>query len=119
MGSEMCIRDRDNGGMISKPNYSEHTAKLIDDEVRTLVDECYKLATETLENNLDILHAMKEALMEYETIDSEQVDDLMNRRKVRPPKDWDNTASNNESDDLPEAEASSNDSPIGGTAEEK
>ena len=111
--------DEDNGGMISKPNYSEHTAKLIDDEVRTLVDECYKLATETLENNLDILHAMKEALMEYETIDSEQVDDLMNRRKVRPPKDWDNTASNNESDDLPEAEASSNDSPIGGTAEEK
>jgi cell division protease FtsH len=37
---------------------------------------------------MDVLHAMKDALMEYETIDSEQVDDLMERRPVRPPHDW-------------------------------
>ena len=42
-----------------------------------------------LEDNRDILEAMKDALMEYETIDADQVDDLMARRKVRPPHQWD------------------------------
>ena len=41
-----------------------------------------------LTDNIDILHAMKEALMKYETIDSDQVDDLMARITVRPPADW-------------------------------
>jgi cell division protease FtsH len=44
---------------------------------------------ELLQDNRDILESMKDALMEYETIDADQVDDLMSRRKVRPPKDWD------------------------------
>ena len=111
--------DENSGGMISKSNYSEHTAKLIDDEVRALVDECYKLATETLEKNLDILHSMKDALMEYETIDSEQVDDLMNRKKVRPPKNWDTTAGPDPEEDLSTSDTKDKDSPIGDAAEEK
>jgi cell division protease FtsH len=68
--------------------YSEDTSREIDEEVRRIVDECYGRATKILEDNLDILHAMKDALMEYETIDSEQVDDLMARKPVRPPHDW-------------------------------
>lgn len=68
--------------------YSEDTSREIDEEVRRIVDECYGRATQILEDNLDILHAMKDALMEYETIDSEQVDDLMARKPVRPPHDW-------------------------------
>ena len=72
------------------PNFSDHTSKLIDEEVRQLVDECYDKAKNILEENIDILHAMKDALMEYETIDSEQVDDLMARKKVRPPAGWSN-----------------------------
>ena len=43
----------------------------------------------------NILHSMKDALMEYETLDSDQVDDLMNRRAVRPPKDWDDIGGGN------------------------
>ncbi|WP_281167771.1 ATP-dependent zinc metalloprotease FtsH [Marinimicrobium agarilyticum] len=69
-------------------NYSGETSKMIDQEVRRIIDECYKRAEQILRENRDILEAMKDALMEYETIDSEQVDDLMNRRKVRPPRDW-------------------------------
>ncbi|TQV74512.1 ATP-dependent zinc metalloprotease FtsH [Exilibacterium tricleocarpae] len=74
-------------GMATK-NYSSATAKMIDEEVRRITDECYQTADKILNENRDILESMKDALMEYETIDSEQVDDLMNRRKVRPPHDW-------------------------------
>jgi cell division protease FtsH len=70
------------------PNYSGATSKIIDEEVRRIVDECYKRAETILHENRDILEAMKDALMEYETIDAEQVDDLMARKKVRPPRDW-------------------------------
>ncbi len=70
------------------PQYSGETSKSIDKEVRRIIDETYKRAETILEENRDILEAMKDALMEYETIDAEQVDDLMARRKVRPPKDW-------------------------------
>ena len=72
------------------PQHSGETAKLIDEEVRRVIDETYERAKDILEQNKDILEAMKDALMEYETIDAEQVDDLMARKKVRPPKDWHN-----------------------------
>jgi cell division protease FtsH len=75
------------GGATTK-QYSDGTSHDIDDEVRTIIDRCYERATTILRENEDILHAMKNALMEYETIDSEQVDDLMERRKVRPPREW-------------------------------
>ena len=69
-------------------NFSGATSQRIDEEVRRIIDECYATARRLLEENVDILHAMKAALMEYETLDSEQVDDLMARRAVRPPRDW-------------------------------
>ena len=71
--------------------YSEDTAREIDVEVRRVLDESYDRARKILEDNIDVLHAMKDALMEYETIDSEQVDDLMARKPVRPPRDWHDT----------------------------
>jgi len=74
-------------GMATQ-QYSGETSKQIDEEVRSIVDQTYKRAKDILEESRDILEAMKDALMEYETIDAEQVDDLMARRKVRPPKDW-------------------------------
>ena len=73
------------------PQYSGATSKVIDEEVRRIVDDCYVRAQKVLDDNRDILEAMKNALMEYETIDSDQVDDLMARRKVRPPRDWHDT----------------------------
>jgi len=88
----------DDSGMPGAGNvhYSGETSKQIDQEVRAIIDDTYGRAQKLLEDNRDILEAMKDALMEYETIDSEQVDDLMQRRKVRPPKDW----HNNDTDDL-------------------
>lgn len=74
-------------GMATQ-QYSDDTSRHIDEEVRRIIDECYARAEKILEDNRDILEAMKDALMEYETIDAEQVDDLMARRKVRPPRDW-------------------------------
>ena len=68
--------------------YSDETSKFIDEEVKRIIDDCYARAKQILEDNRDILEAMKDALMEYETIDSEQVADLMARRPIRPPREW-------------------------------
>lgn len=73
---------------------SNQTAALVDAEIKRILDDCYQRAYRVLNENIDILHAMKDALMEYETLDSDQVDDLMQRRSVRPPKNWDNPDQN-------------------------
>ena len=78
---------------IPSSSYSSDTAREIDIEVRKVLDDCYNRSVKILKDNIDILHAMKDALMDYETIDSEQVDDLMERKKVRPPYDWDDSGS--------------------------
>ena len=66
---------------------SDETAKIIDSEVRLLSDRNYQRAEAILKENIDILHAMKDALMKYETIDAKQIDDLMARQEVREPRD--------------------------------
>jgi cell division protease FtsH len=104
-------------GMPGGKNYSAQSSNDIDEEVRRIVDESYAEAQKILEQNIDILHAMKAALMEYETIDNNQVEDLMNRVKVRPPKDWDTPASSKSEDDIPSPEPDGA-SPIGDAAEE-
>lgn len=72
----------------SSRGFSDATSKAIDAEVRDIVDECYKRAKTILEENRDILEAMTEALIKYETIDSDQLEQLLNRKPVSPPKDW-------------------------------
>ncbi len=68
---------------------SDDTAKLIDDEVRQLIDRNYERARQIIIDNMDIMHAMKDALMKYETIDAGQIDDLMARKPViREPAGW-------------------------------
>ena len=71
----------------SRMNVSGETAKIIDEEVRRVVDECYSRANQILVDNRDKLDKMAEALIQYETIDSDQIDDIMAGREVRPPKD--------------------------------
>lgn len=88
MGPVLYGEDEGQMPGTSQPTYSEDTAREIDIEVRRLLDECYSRSEKILKDNIDILHAMKDALMEYETIDSEQVSDLMARKPVRPPHDW-------------------------------
>jgi len=68
---------------------SGETAKHIDEEVRRIIDECYATAERILEENRDKLHIMSDALIQYETIDALQIDDIMNGRKPRPPAGWD------------------------------
>ena len=72
---------------------SDDTAKAIDDEVKDFIDRNYQRAEQILKDNMDILHAMKDALMQYETIDANQIDDLMARREVRAPADFDDSNS--------------------------
>ncbi|WP_049630468.1 ATP-dependent zinc metalloprotease FtsH [Cellvibrio sp. pealriver] len=100
-------------GMATQ-QYSDETSKNIDEEVRRIINECYARAQKILEDNRDILEAMKDALMEYETIDAEQVDDLMARRKVRPPREWNDDDFNSHLHDKDAGESPNG--PIGGPA---
>ncbi|MBT1443489.1 ATP-dependent zinc metalloprotease FtsH [Shewanella sp. JM162201] len=74
--------------MAKAKHMSDDTAALIDAEVKVIIDRNYDRAHQLLVDNMDILHAMKDALMKYETIDSRQIEDLMERREVRLPADW-------------------------------
>jgi cell division protease FtsH len=69
-------------------NMSESTMQKVDAEVRRIIDEQYSLARRLIEDNADKMHAMAKALLEWETIDSDQLDDIMAGRPPRPPKDW-------------------------------
>ncbi len=74
---------------------SDGTAKLIDEEIKAVINRNYQRAENLIKENMDILHAMKDALMKYETIDALQIDDLMARTTVRPPAGWDDKSDSN------------------------
>ena len=98
-------------------NVSGETARQIDEEVRRIIDECYATAKKLLVENRDKLDAMAEALMKYETIDAEQIDDIMNGREPREPRGWDGGGDSG----APQAKADELDrseKPIGGPAAE-
>ena len=78
-------------GTSNSIRMSNQTALAIDEEVKDIINRNYLRAKTILEENVDILEAMKDALMKYETIDARQIDDLMNRTEVRPPADWDDS----------------------------
>jgi len=68
---------------------SDETARQIDETVRQIVDDTYQTAKEILEENVDALHAMAEALMKYETIDAHQIKEIMAGKAPTPPEGWD------------------------------
>lgn len=78
------------GRSMSRPVHgqSDDTARLIDEEVKGILDTCYQTAKKTLEDNMDKLHVMADTLMEYETIDSNQIDQIMEGKKPGPPDGW-------------------------------
>ncbi len=88
---------------------SDETALAIDKEVRTIIDECYDKARSILEEHRSKMDMMAEALMQYETIDSEQIDAIMAGKKPNPPSDWSNGPTEPPSD----PEASSGDDAVG------
>ena len=98
LGAQLYSEDEQNsylgsagGGQMS--HLSDETARVIDAEVRHLLDTCYQRSVKILEENREKLEMMKDALMEYETIDADQIDDIMEGRKPRPPKSWTDTGS--------------------------
>lgn len=95
-------------GAKPKP-HAPDTAKAIDEEVREIVDDCYSRAKSLLEENIDKLHLMAESLIDYETLNTDQIDDIMAGAKPRQTSD-DQSSSGGAS--------STGQSPIGGPAEE-
>jgi len=69
-------------------NVSEQTMQKVDAVIRRIIDEQYHIARRLIEDNKDKMHAMAQALLEWETIDSDQIDDIMSGNPPRPPKDW-------------------------------
>jgi cell division protease FtsH len=65
---------------------SEETQRKVDGEIRRIIDEQYALARKLIEENRDKIEAMTKALLEFETIDADQIKDIMEGREVRPPK---------------------------------
>jgi cell division protease FtsH len=96
---------------------SDETAHKIDEEVRKIIDLNYKRADRILKENVDKLHAMAKALIKYETIDHEQVKDIMEGREPRPPKDWDDMTDSESGEDTSKPEVEPEGS-IGGPASE-
>jgi cell division protease FtsH len=70
---------------------SDETAHVIDVEVRRVIDTAYNRARDILVSNRDKLDAMAQALIKYETIDEEQIKDIMDGRPPRPPEGWDDS----------------------------
>ncbi len=95
-------------------SFSGETAKLIDTEVRSIIDQCYGTAKQILTDNRDKLDAMADALMKYETIDAEQIDDIMAGRTPREPRDW--SGGTGTSGTPPVVQGERPETPIGGPA---
>ncbi|MGI5309156.1 ATP-dependent zinc metalloprotease FtsH [Rheinheimera sp. WS51] len=108
------------GRSVSKNKHmSEETVQAIDAEIREFIDRNYDRAKKLIEENMDVLHAMKDALMLYETIDAKQIDDLMERREVRQPENWEPRAKpkdddSDDSSDTSTESVSANDKPSEG-----
>ena len=102
---------------------SDETARKIDIEIRAIVDIAHKTATDLVSANRDKLELMTDALMKYETIGTDQIDQIMEGKIPDPPKDWDDSGSeggkNGKDDSVGDSPSSSEDDPsIGGTAEQ-
>ena len=78
--------------MAKAKHMSDETAHIIDEEVRKIVARNYERARQILVDNMDILHAMKDALVKYETIEEVQIEQLMKRQTVTPPSGWEDVA---------------------------
>ncbi len=104
------------GGGGQSASFSGETAKLIDSEVRSIIDQCYGTAKQILTDNRDKLDAMADALMKYETIDADQIDDIMAGRTPREPRDWEGGSGT--SGTPPVVQNERPETPIGGPAAE-
>jgi cell division protease FtsH len=96
---------------------SDDTARLIDEEVRDIIDAAHGKARDLLESHSQHLHLMADALMKYETLDKEQIDQVMQGREPDPPDDWQDSESDVASRPG-EADDSGDRTAVGGPAEQ-
>ncbi|WHL24993.1 MAG: ATP-dependent zinc metalloprotease FtsH [Candidatus Blochmannia vicinus] len=81
------------GRSVAKAKHmSDETARIIDQEIKFLIERNYVRAQNLLIENVDILHSMKDALIKYETINASQINDLMDRKSIEPPSGWENSS---------------------------
>lgn len=103
---------------------SAPTAQMIDEEIRAVIDKNYERAKNILTENMDKLHAMSAALIEYETIDSDQIDRIMAGEDPGPPAGWTDDSGDPGSPggadvlDTDKNETGAEDGSIGGTADQ-
>jgi len=83
----------------AKQDISDETASKIDKAVKLIISDCYKQATHILKENIDSLHLMAQSLVEYETLDSEQIDDIMAGAKPRAPGSKENKTKSKKKND--------------------
>lgn len=77
------------GRVVSRASdVSDATAESVDKEVKTIINQCYTEAKKMLEDNIEKLHLMANALIKYETIGKAQIDDVMQGKPAREPEDW-------------------------------
>ncbi len=92
----------------NKSGISDETTHIIDKEIRAFADRNYQRSEKILKEHMKELHMMAEALLKYETIDSSQIDDIMNGREPGPPKGWGQDSDSGEgTGSAPDTEASS------------
>jgi cell division protease FtsH len=84
----MVYADEEGGYGLHSKTISEATQQKVDAEIRRILDEQYKVARDILEDKRQIVEVMTAALLEWETIDADQVKDIMAGRKPNPPADW-------------------------------
>jgi len=97
---------------------SDETSHAIDEEIRQFIDRNYERAEKMLNDNMDKLHVMAEALLKYETIDAKQIEEIMAGKIPGPPQDWSDSDDSSSDDDNKPAAKKSGDKPIGGPAGE-
>ena len=96
---------------------SDDTANSIDQEIRRIIDSNYERALKLITENMDKLHMMAKALIKYETIDNEQIDDIMAGKTPRPPEDWmDDEPTSGKTSSSPKDESPKDSDTIGGPA---
>jgi len=74
--------------MNKQKDISDNTAQQIDEEVRAIINRNYQRAKSILQDNMDKLHLMAESLIKYETIDADQIQEIMSGKEPTPPSDW-------------------------------
>ena len=104
------------GRSVTKTTHvSESTMQKVDQEIRNIIDQQYTVARDIIEGNRDKMEAMTKALLEWETIDADQIDDIMSGRPPRPPKGLDESSDDSSSGSTPSEGVSASDNKEGGS----